>query len=56
MPEVREAGKDYEKVMTYVKGQFLNKNKSPDERQVRAASPRLATAANPSPPPPPMAP
>ena len=34
VPELKAAGKDYEKNIAYVKTCFLDKNKSPEERQV----------------------
>ena len=33
-PEVRACGKDYDKAITYLKGEFLGKNKNQLERQV----------------------
>jgi len=34
VPELQKAGKDYDMTLTYIKGEFLGKNKAPEERQV----------------------
>ena len=34
VPALQAAGKDYDKCLDYVKGEFLGKNKAPEERQV----------------------